>query len=161
MKLATAKTRYEKKWKNVDVSWESIVKELSNPKVTNETVEQYKKYSKVLQDNIKDVGGFVGGHLKDGLRKNGCVLYRSFLSLDIDYGEPNTLSSLKEKIHYKALIYSTHKHTTEKPRFRLIIPLSREITEDFWHDCINNREAKVMTEFFPYNNHVVFQHYLS
>ena len=35
--------------------------------------------------------------------------------------------------------------------------LSREITEDFWHDCINNREAKVMTEFFPYNNHI---HYL-
>ena len=32
--------------------------------------------------------------------------------------------------------------------------LSREITEDFWHDCINNREAKVITDFFPNNNHI-------
>lgn len=148
MKLATAKTRFEKKWKNVDVSWESIVKELSNPKVTNETVEQYKKYSKVMQDNIKDVGGFVGGHLKDGLRKNGCVLCRSILSLDIDYGEPNTLSSLKEKIHYKALVYSTHKHTTEKPRFRLIVPLSREITEEEYEPVARMVAKSIDIELF-------------
>ena len=148
MKLATAKTRFEKKWKNVDVSWESIVKELSNPKVTNETVEQYKKYSKVMQDNIKDVGGFVGGHLKDGLRKNGCVLCRSLLSLDIDYGEPNTLSSLKEKIHYKALVYSTHKHTTEKPRYRLIIPLSREITEEEYEPVARMVAKSIDIELF-------------
>jgi hypothetical protein len=29
-----------------------------------------------------------------------------------------------------AAIYSTHKHTPEKPRLRLVIPLAREVTPD-------------------------------
>ena len=39
------------------------------------------------QDSIKDVGGFVGGHLKYGRRKKGNVLSRSMLTLDMDYGK--------------------------------------------------------------------------
>ena len=35
------------------------------------------------QDAIKDVGGFVAGHLKAGRRKNGTVLCRSMLMLDM------------------------------------------------------------------------------
>jgi hypothetical protein len=31
---------------------------------------------------------------------------------------------------FTCCIYSTHKHTSEKPRLRLIIPLSRTVTAD-------------------------------
>lgn len=31
---------------------------------------------------------------------------------------------------FKCCVYSTHKHTPEYPRLRMIIPLSREVTED-------------------------------
>ena len=53
----------------------------------HETVEEYRKLKKGAQDNIKDVGGFVGGQLREGRRKNGMVLCRSMLTLDMDYGK--------------------------------------------------------------------------
>ncbi len=58
---------------------------------TTETVEEYRKLKKGAQDNIKDVGGFVGGQLREGRRKNGMVLCRSMLTLDMDYGKPGGL----------------------------------------------------------------------
>ena len=33
---------------------------------TTETVEEYRKLKKGAQDSIKDVGGFVGGQLREG-----------------------------------------------------------------------------------------------
>ena len=51
-------------------------------------MEEYRKLKKGAQDNIKDVGGFVGGQLREGRRKNGMVLCRSMLTLDMDYGKP-------------------------------------------------------------------------
>lgn len=85
---------------------------------------------KKQQDDIKDVGGFVGGHLKDGRRKSGTVLCRSMLTLDMDYGTAGVVDELEMLFGYKMCIYSTHKHTTDEPRLRLIIPLSREIGEE-------------------------------
>ena len=43
-----------------------IDKYIKNTKYTQETYEEYINFPKDLQDNIKDVGGFVGGTLKDG-----------------------------------------------------------------------------------------------
>ena len=72
----------------------------------------------------------MGGHLKEGRRKNGNVLCRSMLTLDVDYGTPEFWEELKMFSGFRCCVYSTHKHTPEKPRLRLIIPLSREVSED-------------------------------
>lgn len=130
MKISVGNSRMDKKWKNRDISWEDFCKKVSSTIRTTETVEEYRKLKKGKQDNIKDVGGFVGGHLKEGRRKNGNVLCRSMLTLDIDYGTPEFWDEFKMWHSIKCCIYSTHKHTPENPRLRLIIPLSREITED-------------------------------
>ena len=129
MKIAVGNSRMDKKWKNRDISWEDFCKKVSVTQRTTETVEEYRKLRKGRQDNIKDVGGFVGGHLKEGRRKNGNVLCRSMLTLDIDYGTPDFWDELKMFSGFKCCVYSTHKHTPENPRLRLIIPLSREVTE--------------------------------
>ena len=97
---------------------------------TTETVEEYRKLKKGMQDSIKDVGGFVGGHLRQGRRKNGMVLCRSMLTLDMDYGKPDIWDEIAMLHDFKCCVYSTHKHTPESPRLRLIIPLSREVTEE-------------------------------
>lgn len=130
MKIAYGNSRMEKKWKNRDVSWEEFCKRVSSPAVTTETVEEYRKMGKKQQDDIKDVGGFVGGHLKNGRRKSGTVLCRSMLTLDMDYGTAGVVDELEMLFGYKMCIYSTHKHTTDEPRLRLIISLSREISEE-------------------------------
>ena len=130
IEIAVGNSRMDKKWKNLEMEWEDFLSRISTTKRTTETVEEYRKLKKGKQDSIKDVGGFVGGHLKEGRRKNGYVNTRSLLTLDMDYGEPGIWDEIKMLHPFKCAVYSTHKHTPEKPRLRLIIPMSRTISED-------------------------------
>lgn len=130
MKIAYGNSRMEKKWKNNEISWEDFCKRVSTTQTTTETVDEYRKMSKPQQDSIKDVGGFVAGHLKAGRRKNGTVLCRSMLTLDMDHGSADILDELDMFNSHKMCIYSTHKHTPEAPRLRLIMPLKRDVSED-------------------------------
>ena len=130
MKIAYGNSRMEKKWKNNEISWEDFCKRVSTTQTTTETVDEYRKMSKPQQDSIKDVGGFVAGHLKAGRRKNGTVLCRSMLTLDMDHGSADILDELDMFNSHKMCIYSTHKHTPEAPRLRLIMPLTRDVSED-------------------------------
>ena len=88
MKIAIGTSRMDKHWKNKEMSWEAFIARVSQPLRTTETVEEYRNMKKGQQDRIKDVGGFVAGHLKEGRRKNGNVLCRSMATLDMDYGKP-------------------------------------------------------------------------
>lgn len=130
MKIAVGNSRMEKTWTNEDISWDDFCKRVSATVITAETVEDYRKLPKDAQANIKDVGGFVGGHLNQGCRRNGMVACRSMLTLDMDYAEPDTWAQIKMLQDFKCCVYSTHKHMPDKPRLRLIIPLAREITEE-------------------------------
>lgn len=130
MKIAVGNSRMDKKWKNRDISWEDLCARVSSTIRTTETVEEYRKLKKGAQDNIKDVGGFLGGQLREGRRKNGMVLCRSMLTLDMDYGEPGIWDEIDLLHDFKCCVYSTHKHTPEHPRLRMIIPLAHDITEE-------------------------------
>lgn len=57
---------------------------------TAETHAEYMKMSKEQQDKIKDIGGFVGSHLRDGRRKTGHVTARQLLTLDLDFLRPSS-----------------------------------------------------------------------
>lgn len=130
MKIAYGNSRMEKKWKNNDISWEDFCKRVSTTQTTTETVEEYRKMTKPQQDNIKDVGGFVAGHLREGKRRTGTVLCRSMLTLDMDHGTTDVLDELSMFNSHEMCIYSTHKHTPEAPRLRLIMPFKRDVSED-------------------------------
>lgn len=130
MKIAYGNSRMDKKWKNSDINWEDFCSRVKTTQRTTETVEEYRKMRKGGQDSIKDVGGFVGGHLKDGRRKKGNVLSRSMLTLDMDYGTSTIWEEISTFFPYQCCIYSTHKHTPENPRLRLIIPLLHDVGEE-------------------------------
>lgn len=130
MKLSIGNSRMDKKWNLVDMELSEFRDRISQTRRTAETVEQYRKMGKARQDSIKDVGGFVLGTLKGGRRKKDCVLTRSGLSLDMDYATADVIDQLEMFFSFRCFVYSTHKHTPEKPRLRLIIPLAREVTPD-------------------------------
>lgn len=130
MKIAYGNSRMEKRWKNNDISWDDFCKRVSTTQTTTETVEEYRKMTKPQQDAVKDVGGFVGGHLRGGRRKTGTVLCRSMLTLDMDHGTPDILDELSLFHSHEMCVYSTHKHTPEAPRLRLIFPLKRDVSEE-------------------------------
>jgi putative DNA primase/helicase len=83
--IATGRNRKELNWKNREMLWSEVVQKLSITIRTHETYEEYKKLSKSKQDEIKDVGGFVGGTLKGGRRKHDGVVWRQIVSLDADF----------------------------------------------------------------------------
>lgn len=130
MKIAYGNSRMEKRWKNNEISWDDFCRRVSTTQTTTETVEEYRKMTNPQQDAVKDVGGFVGGHLRGGRRKTGTVLCRSMLTLDMDHGTQDILDELSLLNSHELCVYSTHKHTPEAPRLRLIFPLKRDVSEE-------------------------------
>jgi len=131
--VATGKSRKETNWKNKTMQWSQLVEKLSNTTRTPETAAEYRKMSKTDRDEIKDVGGFVGGSLKSGRRKAENVANRSLITLDLDTVKISTKDiwdSITMIDDYSVLLYSTHSHTPESPRLRLVIPLSRPVLGD-------------------------------
>lgn len=128
--VSTGNSRMDKKWNGTEMELDDFKSRISATKYTAETMAQYKKLPKAKQDDIKDVGGFVLGRLKGGRRKKDCVISRSAVTLDMDYGTEGIIDEIEIFFDMRMMIYSTHKHTPENPRLRLIIPISREITPD-------------------------------
>ena len=125
MIISVAKSRKSKIWSKKELTWSEFVESLKKPIVTDETQEEYFNMPKAQQDEIKDVGGFVGGELKEGRRKSDHVINRCILTLDADYANIDFINYVEMFFDSSYCIYSTHKHTKENPRYRLIIPLSR------------------------------------
>lgn len=130
IRVSVGNSRMDRRWNLVEMELDEFRDRISATKRTAETVEQYKKLSKARQDDIKDVGGFVLGVLKDGRRKKDSVVSRSALCLDMDYAEASVIDQIEMFFSFRCWFYSTHKHTPDKPRFRLIIPLSHDVTPD-------------------------------
>ena len=141
LSVALGTGRKTKKWKNRTLQWSELLDRLSHFVVTNETVAQYKAMSRERQSEIKDVGGFVGGYCKDGSRKQ--VTSRSVLCLDADFADSNIWPDWQMISECAAAVYSTHKHTPEKPRLRLVVPLSRDVSPDEYQ-AIGRKVASVL-----------------
>ncbi|GAB3024258.1 VapE family protein [Niabella terrae] len=125
--IATGKSRKEINWKNIKSSWSKLVAKLENVHVTPETHATYIGSPKDRQDEIKDVGGFVGGRLQGGRRKSGSVINRTVLTLDLDFATMEFWDDFTLLFDNAAVLHTTHKHIEDKPRFRLVMPLSREV----------------------------------
>lgn len=126
--VALGNSRKTKKWKNRTMAWSELLDRFAVTTRTPETVAEYKAMSRSQQADRKDVGGFVGGYCANGSRSN--VTKRSLVCLDADFADAELWDDWGLLYGNAAAIYSTHKHTPEKQRLRLVIPLTREITPD-------------------------------
>ena len=128
--LAIGRSRKATQWQNKEMLWSEFLDKVATTTRTRETVTDYAAMSKADRDMMKDVGGFVGGYLKNGKRNNASVINRCMLCLDADNADPGLMDDLDTTFINAYALYSTHSHTTEKMRLRLIIPLSRTVTPD-------------------------------
>ncbi|MCQ4696761.1 virulence-associated E family protein [Paeniclostridium sordellii] len=126
--IAIGRSRKEINYVNKSISYLDFINNyLKDTKYTKENYKEYINFSKDIQDNIKDVGGFVGGFLKDGKRRKDTVINRSLVTLDADFAYKNMIEDIEKNCDFAMCIYTTHKHTKENPRFRIVIPLSDEV----------------------------------
>ena len=130
LKIAYGRSSNAKSWKNSVTTWDDLCAKLKTTVRTRETAAEYKAMTKTEKAAVKDKGGFVGGYLKDGRRLVQNVEYRSFLTLDADKAQPGFIDRFLRECEYAAVIYTTHGHTPDAPRVRIILPFEEDITPD-------------------------------
>lgn len=133
LRISIGKSRKSLNWDIQEIYWSELVNKLGSPIRTTETYEEYKKLDSNTRGNLKDVGGFVGGILKDNRRKAENVVSRSLICLDADNiepGETERILSILNGLGCAYCTYSTRSHCRTKPRLRIIIPLSEDCTPD-------------------------------
>lgn len=131
--ISAAGSRKATNWPAQTLMWSELVNKLSTPVRGTETLSEYLRLPKARQDDFKDVGGFVGGILKDNRRKAANVIGRDLITLDLDNIPPGETENILRKIHSLGcayVVYSTRKHEPAKPRLRVIFPLDRTVTAD-------------------------------
>jgi len=128
--IAFGRSRRATTWQNREIMWSEFLDKLASTTRTRETTQEYAALTKADRDDVKDVGGFVGGYLKNGKRNNASVVNRCLLCLDVDHADDGLYDDLDMTFINAYALYSTHSHAPEKMRLRLIIPLSRTVNPD-------------------------------
>lgn len=131
--ISAASSRKAVYWPTQALYWSELVDKLRTPVRSTETLAEYMKLTKSKQDELKDVGGFVAGTLKDNRRKGSNVLSRDIITLDLDNIPPGGTGDTLRRVDGLGCayaVYSTRKHEEAKPRLRVLVPLNRTCTAD-------------------------------
>lgn len=118
---------------------------LQAPVRSSEAQQEYLRMSKVQQDDLKDVGGYVAGTLAGTRRKAGAVTGRDIITLDLDNvpsGQTEDVLRRVEALGCGYAVHSTRKHHPAAPRLRVMLPTDRTMTPDEYEPC-----ARRMAEY--------------
>lgn len=102
--LTIVPNRTSKQWYPATISWEEFVEGAHEPATE------------------KDCGAYMAGKATSTSRKDSKVEYRSMVTLDADNAD-HELPARVKGLGLTSLVHSTYSHTTDKPRYRVIIPL--------------------------------------
>lgn len=131
--ISVGASRKATNWKNQTLQLSELYEKLRVPARGTETYQEYISLKKPQQDELKDVGGFVGGALNGPRRKGSAVAGRDIITLDFDNipaGGTEDILRRVEGLGCGYCVYSTRKHHPAAPRLRIILPLDRTVTAD-------------------------------
>ncbi len=133
LRISTAGSRKATYWPKSEITWSDFTEKLKTPIRSVESLEEYLALPKSKQDELKDVGGFVGGTFKGDRRKAINVEGRDLITLDLDNipaGQTEDILKRVGGLGCAAAVYSTRKHAGYAPRLRVLIPIDRTATAD-------------------------------
>ena len=153
IQVATAGSKFDKKFKNQTVTIAQFAERLAKPTVSQETLAQYLHMPKAQQDDIKDVGGYVGGMLKGGVRNSRSIANRSCITLDLDNAGDTSLEVVIDALKAATpgaayVIHSTHKHRPGCVRLRWVGFLSRPVYPDEYQAIARKLASMSNIEWF-------------
>ena len=131
--ISVANSRFAAKWQRQNIFWSEFIKKLENPVRSTETLEHFIKLPKSKQDELKDVGGYVGGALLNNRRGSKNVESRDLITLDLDNIPAGLTDEVLKKISLLGcclIVHSTRKHEPSRPRLRVIIPLANKVSAE-------------------------------
>lgn len=150
LQISTAGSRKSTHWPRCEIMWSEFTEKLKTPIRGTETLEQYLALPKARQDELKDVGGFVGGTFTGDRRKPECAEGRDLLTLDLDNipaGQADDVLPRVNGLGCAAVVYSTRKHAGYAPRFRVIVPTDRTATADEYEPAARKLASLIGIEF--------------
>ena len=150
LQISTAGTRKATRWPKSEIMWSEFAEKLKTPVRGTETLEQYLALPKSQQDELKDVGGFVGGTFAGDRRKAANVTGRDLITLDLDNipaGQTEDILRRVDGLGCAAVVYSTRKHSGYTPRLRVIIPVDRTGTADEYEPAARKLASLIGIEF--------------
>lgn len=131
--ITVGKNRKATQWEQRQLSISDLYQLFATPRRSSETQTEYMAMPKAQQNDLKDVGGFVGGSLNGPRRKKENVIARDIITLDFDNIPPEQTEAVIGKVDALGCgycIYSTRKHSPATPRLRVVIPFDRTTTPD-------------------------------
>ncbi len=147
--VAFGKNRSDTNWKNEYLTWDELLGRLRTVRRTSETMAEYDRKSIPDKGKIKDGPAFVGGLVKGGRRKKENVESRCLITLDIDHATDDFLFMVDLILGGNAhVIYSTHSHRPDKPKYRIVIPTSREMSPDEYAATSRKLADKIGMQYF-------------
>lgn len=142
------------KAKNRTDSWGGFKAKFRNPTRTAEKQRDYQKASEEEQKRLKSVDGWIYRTQIDGaVRNRGSGKPSDLVTFDFDYATPEFLAALKAGEiagDLEWFAHSTRRHTAEKPRLRMMVPLKKPVTNEFY-----NAVSRILAlQFDPSMTHV-------
>lgn len=133
--ISAAPSRWAEQWPAQRLMYSEMLQRLAVPARGQETLAAYLRMQKKDQDQLKDVGGYVGGELAGagGHRKKNAVKGRDLITLDMDAipaGGTDDVLRRVASLGCAWAVYSTRKHEPGRPRLRILLPLHRTVTAD-------------------------------
>ena len=150
IRICTGGSRKAVYWPACELLWSEFVEKLKTPQRGSETLEQYLSFPKSKQDELKDVGGFVGGTFVGDRRKAANVEGRDLITLDLDNipaGQTDEILKRVGGLGCAAAVYSTRKHAGYAPRLRIIVPLDRTVQADEYEPAARKLASLLGIEF--------------
>jgi hypothetical protein len=115
-------------------TWPEIAELFRDPLRRKITQEQYAGMSPKNRAHSKNTGLFFGGKCDNGHRGDNTLVSRSMVNLDLDdhcaeiWADYMLLGTVPALDGLAYLIHSTRSSTSETPKFRIWLPLSREVS---------------------------------
>lgn len=144
--ISVGSNRHDMAWQQSALTISELYDRLSMPVRGTETLAEYMAMKKAQQDDLKDVGGFVGGALNGLRRKANNMIGRDIITLDFDNipgWKTDMVIAKMEELGCGYAVYSTRKHTPSAPRLRVVIPFDRTVTPDEYEPCARRVAAHI------------------
>lgn len=100
---------------HVQETWPGFVRWVSHPAIT-------------LAKEAE--GGFTLATLRDGVRRKTHVISVTALAVDHDEGSATAVKAHESLAGFAHVVFTTHSHTTERPRWRAVVPFDRPATAE-------------------------------
>ncbi len=134
-------------------TWQELCDRCRFPVRKPETMAKYLRAAPKERGLMKDHLGFIAARLKDDYRAAGNVLARTLVVMDMDHCPADIVERMMAVLNdaqdgkgIQSLIYSSHSHTPQAPRLRLIINPSREMTNEEYKTVCRNVAARLAAD---------------